>query len=214
MVKDVVLVGMEILEKNFSVARSGSDLEVAYVMVVELLSCLQLTMLIDFSQDSDVVAKCGSTAPATLIKIAAWMVPRGPARSSCLKFQQEAMTAFHQNQTSPMGSTGQTLRLMEVLLQKKQMLEQPLVETIGSLLKVAQEPNSQINIPLTFDDIAKLELDENSNIRLRHKLSSVRLSKLKKAPPLEGKAEELAPKVPLITVTVADPSGKSADVVD
>ena len=74
MVKDVVLVGMEILEKNFSVARSGSDLEVAYVMVVELLSCLQLTMLIDFSQDSDVVAKCGSTAPATLINIAAWMV--------------------------------------------------------------------------------------------------------------------------------------------
>ena len=59
-----------------------------------------------------------------------------------------------------------------------------------------------------------LSFDKDSNIRLRHKLSSVRLSKLKKAPPLEGKAEELAPKIPLITVTVADPSGKSADVVD
>ena len=60
--------------------------------------------------------------------------------------------------------------------------------------------------------------DTNLKNRLRHKLSSVRLSKLNKAPVLEGKAEESMPskasKVPLITVTVTDPSGQCVNAVD
>ena len=58
-------------------------------------------------------------------------------------------------------------------------------------------------------------LDTNFQNRLRHKLSSVRLSKLNKAPVVEGKTESpKASKIPLVTVTVTDPSGQCVNAVD
>jgi len=69
-----------------------------------------------------------------------------------------------------------------------------------------------------FETAAECPIAPNTEAplhRLRHKLSSVRLSKLNKAPVLEGKPEEsMASKIPLITVTVTDPSGQCADAVD
>ena len=70
-------------------------------------------------------------------------------------------------------------------------------------------------IILTNSPIFPRSLDTNFQNRLRHKLSSVRLSKLNKAPVVEGKAgSPKASKIPLVTVTVTDPSGQCVNAVD
>jgi len=91
--------------------------------------------------------------------------------------------------------------------QKRKKLEQVIILT--------RQTRSTVAVTYFPPHSSSSSLDTNIQNRLRHKLSSVRLSKLNKAPVLEGKPEEsMASKIPLITVTVTDPSGQCADAVD
>jgi len=94
--------------------------------------------------------------------------------------------------------------------QKRKKLEQVIILT--------RQTRSTVAVTYFPPHSSSSSLDTNIQNRLRHKLSSVRLSKLNKAPVLEGKPEEsMASKtsqIPLITVTVTDPSGQCANAVD